>query len=252
MDVDAYLKRIQYVGSREPTIETLRHLCLNHLYTVPFENLDILPLRKPILLDQHVFFEKIVRHRRGGFCYELNGLFSQLLKELGYNVTMFSARAANDHGNFGHEFDHMTLLVELDERWLVDVGFGDSFREPLLLDYQKEQIQFNRAYRISENDGIWRLEEKKDGLDWKDQYIFTLIPHELSEYEGMCLYHQLSPESSFTQKKICTRATPFGRITLSDIRFITTMNKKRKEELLVSEDEFRNALRLYFGIELSS
>ncbi|TDI15991.1 MAG: arylamine N-acetyltransferase, partial [Acidobacteria bacterium] len=91
MEINAYLKRIGYRGSRQPTAETLRQLHRAHLLAVPFENLDI-PLGHPIVLSLPSFYDKIVRRRRGGFCYELNGLFGWLLEQLGFTVVMLSAR----------------------------------------------------------------------------------------------------------------------------------------------------------------
>src|SRR5262245_27861823 len=126
--IDAYLGRIGYTGSRAPTLEVLRALHRAHLYAVPFENLDIHAGRR-IVLDQDALFQKVVTHRRGGFCYELNGLFAALLRKLGFDVTLLSGRVHND-GGFGPEYDHMTLLVKLDGRWLADVGFGSSFHDP--------------------------------------------------------------------------------------------------------------------------
>src|SRR5258706_8881452 len=115
MDITAYLNRIAHRGPIEPTGETLRALHLAHLLAVPFENLDI-GLGRPIVLDQAALFDKIVVRRRGGFCYELNGLFAALLRALGFEVTMLSAGVGRAGGGFGPEFDHLTLLVTTDHR----------------------------------------------------------------------------------------------------------------------------------------
>ncbi len=93
MDVAAYLDRINYHGSTDPILETLCALHRAHMLAVPFENLDI-PLKRPIVLDQELLFDKLVNRRRGGFCYELNALFSALLREMGFNVQRLSARVA--------------------------------------------------------------------------------------------------------------------------------------------------------------
>ena len=132
MDIDLYLKRINYKGPLIPSIESLRKLQLSHLFYVPFENLSI-HSNEPIILQYKLLYDKIVLKRRGGFCYELNGLFSYLLQQLGYEVEILSAGVAEVNNNFGPDFDHMCLMVSLEDIWLVDVGFGDSFREPLLL-----------------------------------------------------------------------------------------------------------------------
>jgi len=140
MNVSAYLQRLNYTGPLIPTAITLRALMQAQLLAVPFENLDI-HLGQPIVPDESAFFQKIVERQRGGFCYELNGLFAALLPKLGFEVTLFSARVAGENGRFGPEFDHLTLLVQLEERWLADVGFGECFREPLRLDEPGEQVQ---------------------------------------------------------------------------------------------------------------
>src|SRR5262245_30849131 len=110
MNIQAYLDRIDYHGPLDPTAETLRALHIAHLLAVPFENLNI-GLGWPIVLDQAALFEKIVLRRRGGFCYELNGLFAALLRALGFDVTLLSAGVARATGGFGPEFDHLTLQV---------------------------------------------------------------------------------------------------------------------------------------------
>src|SRR5437660_12879903 len=114
MDIQAYLQRIDYTGPLVPSAKTLRLLQVAHLRTIPFENLSI-HSGEPIVLDDDALFEKIVRRRRGGFCYELNGLFAALLRALGFDVKMLSARVANDERIFGPDFDHMALLVTLAE-----------------------------------------------------------------------------------------------------------------------------------------
>src|SRR5262245_1566225 len=106
LDTNAYLKRIDYRGRLDPTAETLRGLHVAHMLSVPFENLDI-PLGRPIVLDEDALFDKIVARRRGGFCYELNGLFAALLRSLGFDVTLLSAGVAHADGGFGLEFDHL-------------------------------------------------------------------------------------------------------------------------------------------------
>jgi N-hydroxyarylamine O-acetyltransferase len=202
IDIDAYLERIGYGGAREPTPEMLRALHRAHLLAAPFENLDI-HLGRPIVLDEAALFDKIVRRRRGGFCYELNGLFAALLRALGFEVTLLAAGVARQSGGFGPEFDHLTLLVRAPQGeaaadsppLLADVGFGDSFREPLRLVEGAEQEQDGRAYRVERDGEHWTMLQR-DGAGWEPQYRFTLQPRRLAEYAEMCNYHQTSPDSS--------------------------------------------------------
>ncbi len=255
MNIESYLDRINYHGSLTPTPETLRSLQVAHLLTVPFENLSI-HAHEPIVLEDGALFTKIVENRRGGFCYEANGLFAALLLALGFNVRMLSAEVANAAGEFGPKFDHMTLLVSLDQRWLVDVGFGDSFLEPLLLDETGEQKQGHRAYRIDSDSGVFTLQQREEDEAWQPQYRFTLQAFTYADYAEMCHYHQTSPESHFTKARLCSRSTEDGRVTLSGMRFITTSRndgqQTREERTLTSEAEYASILRDRFGVELKT
>lgn len=247
MNAGAYLERIGYHGPLEPTAETLRRLHLAHLYSVPFENLSI-HWGEPIQLDDQLLFEKIVTRRRGGFCYELNGLFAALLHALGFDAAMLSAGVGRADGDFSPDFDHMALLVNLEDRWLADVGFGDSFREPLRLDERGEQREGELAYRIEETgDGRLILARREEGGPWKPQYRFGLEPHVFADYAEMCHFHQTSPQSHFTQNRICSLATPDGRVTLSGMKLITTRSSE-KEERELDEKEYAEALGERFGI----
>jgi N-hydroxyarylamine O-acetyltransferase len=248
MDIQAYLDRIGYHGPLAPTAETLRALQVAHLQAAPFENLSI-HAGQPIVLDDKSLFDKVVVRQRGGFCYELNGLFAALLRALGFQVAMLSAEVARADGTFSPAFDHMALLVTLDERWLADVGFGDSFRDPLRLDERGEQPEGVRAFRI-DVDGDYHLLLRRDGPGepWQPQYRFTLQPYEYADYAAMCRFHQTSPDSHFTRQTVCSLATPDGRITLSGMRLIITRNGERQERVLDSEEERTAVLRERFGV----
>ncbi len=248
MDIDAYLHRIRYSGVRTPTADTLHALHRAHMLSVPFENLDI-HLGRPIVLDEEKLFEKIVRQRRGGFCYELNGLFAALLRDLEFQVTMLSARV-HQGGTIGREFDHMTLLVQCEERWLADVGFGDSFIEPLRLDDPGTQIQNGIGYRIERQGDIWMMMQQRPTEEWAITYQFEIQPRRLQDFTGMCRWHQESSESHFTQKRICSLATQNGRTSVSDTRLIVTEHGQRREQILSSEYDSSTALKSYFGIEI--
>lgn len=248
MSTSTYLERIKYAGPLEATAETLKQLHRAHMLAVPFENLDI-HLRRPIILEESRLVSKIVTQRRGGFCYELNGAFAALLREIGFDVKMLSACVASDEGGFGPPFDHMMLLVQLEERWLADVGFGDSFVEPILLDERSEQAQSSGAYRIADEDEFLIMEEKVDGK-WQPQCRFTLQPFNLTDYSDMCLYHQTSPESPFTKRRTISRASTDGRITLSGMRLITTARGEKHERTIADREEYAAALRDHFEVEL--
>lgn len=250
MDIKSYLSRINYTGSLTLNAQTLKNLQIAHLLTVPFENL-IIHSGQPIILEDEALFEKIVLKRRGGFCYELNGLFAALLRELGFEVAMLSAQVAKEEGGFGPDFDHMTLMVTLEQCWLVDVGFGDTFHEPLLLDSWKVQKQGKQEYQLLEDDTHLILMERKSSKKWRPQYRFNLQSYQYADYEEMCHYHQTSPKSHFTQKRICSMATPDGRITLEENRLIITTNDHNRQERPVkSKKEYLALLNEYFSISI--
>jgi N-hydroxyarylamine O-acetyltransferase len=248
MNIPAYLDRINYRGPLNADAETLRQLHIAHLRSAPFENLSI-HAHEPIVLDDESLFEKIVTRRRGGFCYELNGLFAALLRALGFHVAMLSAEVANDDGTFSAPFDHMTLIVTLDERWLVDVGFGDSFIEPLRIDERGAQIQGDRAYRIEPGEDYLVMQQKtSEANGWKSQYRFNLKSYQYEDYLERCLYHQTSPASHFTQNRICSMLTVNGRISVSNKRFIVTKDGVRNDYPVSSDEEHRALLLEHFGI----
>jgi N-hydroxyarylamine O-acetyltransferase len=229
----------------------LRQLQIAHLMSVPFENLSI-HAGERIVLDDEALFEKIVTRRRGGFCYELNGLFAWLLRSLGFRVTMLAAEVMNSRGEYGRPFDHMALHVALDEDWLVDVGFGDCFIEPLRLELHTEQVQGRRSYRLDSEAARFVVMRSDGDTPWTAQYRFDLTPYEYADYADMCRYHQTSPDSHFTQRRICSLATRDGRITISGTRLIVTTDNWRREWDLSNEKDYIDALRARFGVVLTA
>jgi N-hydroxyarylamine O-acetyltransferase len=249
LNIPAYLERIGYTGPLTPNTQVLRGLHRAHMLAVPFENLDI-GLGRKITCDEDAILRKIVQQRRGGFCYELNGAFAALLRKLGFKVTLLSARVARQDGSSGPEFDHLALRVDLEEPWLADVGFGDSFLEPLRLTTDIEQPQDGRKFRLVAKGDSLQM-EMADPADWKRQYLFTLIPRQLGEFAEMCHYHQTSPKSSFTQKRVCSRATPVGRITVADGKLIVSKNGQKEESVLDSDQKWQEALKKNFDVDLT-
>ena len=249
IDVPAYCERIGVTGAMPLNLATLRRLHHAHLLAVPFENLDI-HLQRPIVLDEARLFEKIVTRRRGGFCYEQNGLFAAMLRELGFTVALLEARVGAKTWQDGLPWDHLTLLVTLEQRWLVDVGFGEGFREPLQFDEPGPQERDEGVWRV-QHDGCEGVHSRRTAQgDWQDEYRFRLQPRRLADFTPGSEHHQRSPESHFTQQRVCSLATATGRITLGDRRLIVTENGHRQERDLADEAEFQRLLRERFGIRL--
>lgn len=253
MNKAAYLERIQHPTPLKRDVETLRTLQRAHLLHVPFENLDI-GLKRPIRIDEESIWAKLIERKRGGFCYELNGLFAWLLKELGYKVTYLNARDYHEADDtFGIEFDHLTLLVRVPDdstRWLVDVGWGDTFTVPLDIDNSDWQADGLRAYRIEPFRAGYQLWQRGYRGRVERQYYFDLVPHQFpAEYEAACLYHQNSPDSIFTRNRIISRLTEQGRVSLDNDRLILTTNGQR-EVVPMQTDDFPVLLKKYFDVTL--
>lgn len=253
MDIPTYLNRLHFTRPVKPDAETLSGLQTAHMMNVPFENLDI-GLRRRIRLGEEALWEKLIVRNRGGFCYELNGLFAWLLKQIGFNVTYLNARVFNQAGELGIDFDHLALLVKIPDqstRWLTDVGFGDSFNGPLNFENRDEQVQGLRAYWLEQSTNGYITWQKNYDGSWERQYYFDLQPHQFpEEYEPACLYHQTSPKSSFTRSSIISRATPDGRVSLEDGWLILTTNGTREKRPIPNQSEYNRLLKEYFGVEL--
>ncbi|MCP3802402.1 arylamine N-acetyltransferase [Allokutzneria sp. A3M-2-11 16] len=239
-----YLARIGADRPLRTDEETLRYLHARHLATVPFENLDI-HLGVPIELTTDAMLDKLVKRRRGGFCYELNGSFAHLLTELGFRVEMLSA-GVFQAGVPGPPFDHMALVVHLDEPWLADVGFGRHSTFPLRLSSRAPQ---------EDPDGTFLLRSTEDGdldvlRDGTPEYRLDPRPRRLTDFVPTCWYQQTSPDSGFRRGPTCSIAVPGGRITLAGDRLIRTMGGARTEEVLHSEAEILAAYHEHFGFEL--
>lgn len=248
--VDAYLSRISVAADHdlEPTIESLRVLQTRHLLSVPFENLDI-HWKRPIVLDTDKFYEKIVVNKRGGFCYELNGLFNELLRDLGYETRLVSARVFGGEHGFGPEFDHAAIIVSIGEKeYLTDVGFGDFAAVPLEIADGVEQIDREGIFSINSVENGSFVVEKRNGEAWRPAYMFGTQARDLVEFAEMCDFQQYSPESHFTKGKLCSVMTIEGRKTLTDDKFIVTRNGEKVEETVADDSEFLSLLASEFNI----
>ncbi|MFE3885411.1 arylamine N-acetyltransferase [Streptomyces lydicus] len=242
---DAYLDRIGAVRAAAPDAEALRALHLCHLRTVPFENLSI-HLGEEIVLAEQPLLDKIVRARRGGFCYELNGAFALLLGALGYEVELLSGRVFGADGP-GIPYDHLALRVQTPSGpWLADVGFGRHSHFPLRWDSRAEQ---------ADPGGVFRIEETSEGdldvlRDGDPQYRLEQRPRAYADFEAGCWWHRTSPKSHFTRSLVCSRLTGTGRVTLSGRTLVTTGADGARDERELGEGEVLAAYREHFGIVL--
>ena len=243
----AYLRRIAVSPPVTADAATVRRLHRAHQIAVPFENLSI-HLSEPISLEESDLVDKIVQRRRGGFCYELKGLFALLLEALGASVTRVAARVHGDSG-FGPPFDHLALIVRPADGsgpWLADVGFGRHSDYPLLLDRRAGQ---------DDPAGEFLLADAPDGdldvlRDGRPQYRIELRERALDDFVPTCWWQQTSPRSHFTEGTICSRLTEDGRVSISGRTLIQTSGTARTERQLDGDDALLAAYREHFGITL--
>jgi len=246
-NVEKYLERIGITEKPDVDFNFLSLIQERHMLSVPFENLNIFH-DTPIRLDLDSLYDKIVERRRGGYCYELNGLLAWLLTSLGYDVSILSGQVIRDDGTFGPEFDHMVLLVHLDQNYIVDVGFGDSVRSPLPLSGEVV-ADVSGSYRVMpESCSNALLFEKSINGEWTSEFRFTLAPRQIDDFREMNIYQQTSPESHFNTNLIVSIATQDGRVSISSESFIETIGSDKKRRPILSKEERLNLLEQYFGI----
>ena len=252
MNTDDYLKRIKYEGRQFPGLEFLRGLQEAHLMCVPFENLDI-HYGNRIELNVESFYHKVVLERRGGFCYELNSLFQGLLEKLGYETKLISARVYSTQSNdFGAEYDHLAIIINLEQdEYLVDVGFGEFAFHPLKLEMNTIQSDPRGQFVIEQFEKEYYKVSRIEGETKSIQYIFSTKNRDLMEFAEMCHYHQTSPDSHFTRKKLISIPSEKGRVTITGNLLKVTENGKTVHEYEFAPAEFGRYLHEYFGMDES-
>ena len=218
LDLDAYLSRIDHVGPLAPTQQVLERLHLSHATHIPFENLDIL-LGRPVHLDLDSLQAKLVRHRRGGYCFEQNTLLAAVLEQIGVPVTRLAARVRLA----AHRVlprTHMLLCVEVDgQPWLADVGFGGAgLLQPIPLRAGQTLQQFAWSYRLEKDNDLWILQYLQQGA-WTDLYAFTLEPQFPIDYEMANWFTSTHPDSIFVQLLLVQTPRPETRYLLRNREF---------------------------------
>jgi len=253
-DLDAYLQRIGYSGSREVNAETLRGVHRAHLYAVPFENLDVV-LKRPIKLDPPSLEQKIVAGRRGGYCFESNALFMYALQAMGFTVTPLAARVLWERKDPSlPPRSHMLLMIDLDEGlFLADVAFGGQTPpQPLSFAVNIEQATSHEPYRLRRTaDGELELEALMAG-QWGVLYRFTLNAQQPVDFEHANWYTATHPDSFFANNLIAAIPGDGCRYTLFNKEFRTrTPDGAVETQVLGDANALAAVLRERFGISVS-
>ena len=229
-----YLERIGIEGELHLDLETLKKLQKQHLINIPFENLDIIE-NKELKLDRYSLFTKIVEEKRGGICYELNGLFLMLLKEIGYDVKYISGRIREE----GTDLDHVLLLVNIDdEKYIVDVGFKDNYLYPIKMVPNLIQENYRNKYKINKIDDDRYQLIKIVGVEEAILYTFTIEEKNLSDFEERCKYFETTPNTYFTNNPFMAIEREDGKIFITDKKMTITKGDNIETKEIKSKDEF--------------
>ena len=245
-ELQRYLSRVGYRGIARPDLGTLVALHRRHLLAIPYENLDV-QLGRPVGLDIEPIYEKLVLGRRGGWCYEMNGLFAWALEEIGFSVTRMAGGVGRSEIGEAAMGNHLALRVDLDGAYLADVGFGDGIFDPVPI----------RAGAFSQRGFAFRLEELAGGW-WRvhnhpqagaASFDFRAEPCERSVLERQCVRLQTSPESSFRNVTVVERHVEDGLAVLRG-RVLRRLDGRRADERLIEDRrEYERILRDVFDLE---
>ncbi|WP_340100190.1 arylamine N-acetyltransferase family protein [Salinibaculum salinum] len=259
MDVDRYLSRIGLNPDAlsEHSVEGLARIQRAHVRSVPFENLSITgdPFTgdpgEGVTLSLQTLYQKIVEDERGGYCFELNGLFGWLLAEGGFEADRIAARVLGEDGDARPPANHHAHVVTLDRRYLVDAGLGvPTMRQPLPLDGSPRTDEAGVTWRVVESDrpdADYLTQFRMPGDDdWTDRYVFRERPRELAFFEATCEYLASAPESPFTGAPVVSIATADGHKKLS--RETLTVSDGETTERPVAAHEWHDVLETEFGL----
>jgi N-hydroxyarylamine O-acetyltransferase len=251
-DLAAYCARIGYAGPRAPTLAVLRDIVAGHAGAIPFENVDVL-LGRGVRLDAPALHGKLLRQRRGGYCFEQNSLLQAVLRASGFRVAGLAARVewGRPPGNVGPR-THMLLRVELPEGpHLADVGFGGlTPTAPLRLEANREQATPHETFRLVSAASELMLQAKLAGV-WSDLYRFSPAEQEPIDYEVANWFTATHPGSLFTNHLIATMPAPGCRYTLYDDKFaIRSLDGRAERRRLTGAADLGEVIAGRFGLAL--
>ena len=251
IDLEAYFARIGYAGSRTPTLETLRALHELHPAAIAFENLDVL-LGRRVRIDMGSVQHKLLADKRGGYCFEQNGLFGQVLRTLGFSVTGLAARVVFGYPPEHVRRSHMLLKIDLPEGpYIADVGFGGRAPSaPMDLDVPDEQSTPHGGFRLARVGNSFEQQTRIDGA-WQTIYRFSLEEQSRQDYEMANWYVCTHPDSEFRVRLMVARLPPGKRLGLLNNQFsIHHMDGRSERRTLHSAAEIAEVLETEFAIAL--
>lgn len=257
LDLDAYLRRVEYQGERTASVASLHTLHRAHVLHIPFENLEIIAGR-PIKLDVASLERKMVHQRRGGYCFEHATLFGTALAALGFGVEGFLGRVrlGQEPGKQLPE-THAVLRVttpDTGQRWFSDVGFGASALAPAEFVDGAEVAAAGRKFRlIREDDRVWVWQEIR-GAQTVDSHASTIVPRFPIDYQVSNHYVSTWPTSPFVARPYATRMTESGLShKLDGVHYSALLpDGTQTDQHTWDPEEVPKVLEGIFGIELDA
>ena len=248
MNLEGYLDRIQFSGTPSEDLATLKQIHHQHLLHIPYENVDV-QLGTPLDFDRERIYDKLVTRQRGGWCYEMNGLMSWALQEIGFSVARMSGGVMRETDGDGQMGNHLVLEVNLaGQKWLADVGLGDGARYPIPIQPDTHE-QGGLTYGLKRlDDGYWRFENQH--LSNVRSFDFK---HEIAsenQLEQKCHWLQTDPQSPFKQVLIVQRFTADTiEVQLGKRHTTITAHGKTSTDLETIEDMHHHLARV-FGLDV--
>jgi N-hydroxyarylamine O-acetyltransferase len=247
MNLEQYLQRIKYTGDLEPNLETLIAVHRHHLLNIAYENLDI-HLGRTLELSPARAFEKIVLEKRGGWCYEMNGLLAWALREIGFDVGYLACTV----GQTNATANHLALKVNLEQAYLADAGFGNGLLEPIPLS-RGVYTQQSREFVLEQSGEHWKFQMPSVGVGAVgNSFDFTLEPQQLEDFQERCTYLQTSIESGFVRVVVCHRMTETGVQSLRGAVLQTISKGSEISSTLESQDDYNTVLREVFDLHVDT
>lgn len=246
-ECERYLQRIGYAGGVTPSVQNLERLMLAHLTHVPFETVDLHRTGQLPSLEVSDLYERVVERRRGGYCFQLNKLFQELLISLGYDARAAVARSTDTPGRVD-PLNHRGLIVRMQgEDWCADVGYGGPMPGgPLLLTPGEHEVRGSRFIVEGPDEGWWivdRVDSKGDRQGLLELSTFRVNEEDFDPLNLFCA----SPGSEFRDQEMANLRTDEGSISLTDGRLVIRSGDQ-KEERQLEGAEVDDALRCLFGI----
>ncbi len=248
--LEAYLARIGWTGPVDSSLATLAALHRHQLLAIPFENLDPF-CGRPISLDPIDLADKMIHRRRGGYCFELNGLFLLALQAIGFHTTSLCARVLISEGNYGPRTHQITLVGFGGARWLADVGFGgNGLIEAIPFELECEFDQQLDRFRLVEDATYGCRLEHRLQQGWRALYAFSLDPYLPADFAALNYFISRAPESFFTRIPICVRTTPTERRIVVANQFKVRAGDTRSTTKIETAAHLRTILVEQLGIVL--